>query len=307
MYTRCIVIALTALTGIQSAYPAGPQITRVPVTVSGGFEPQLAAPFRMDLDDLSITVVSTEQPSLLKLTTNSGFAAEVALPDVFEQAYYAKLTETSLVLFGWMNPLLAANVLVLDPKTGSLIDDFWCYEPSLSPNGRSIAFLKFFPSHFAYGVESQYRVYIVDKLPLVNRIGESSISKIEVGKPIYPVDYSEATRDNINVSNAIAHFKRSNFFWSTDSTHLAFIDERSKQLFLVSVAFNSQGEPQGATHLLLPEIRNLCMKGSPRNGCRPLSLDEVKLEFEAGGVSAFLTHGESRLFTFWGRLQFSQK
>jgi hypothetical protein len=302
--TRHVLSAIVFLLTGQNVYSAGSNEIRVPTTVSGGFDPQLTQPFRMDFDSLSIVVPSAEDPVVLRISYNSGSTAEVRLPDVFEQAYHARLVDRSLVLFGWMNPLLAANVLILDSTTGSFIDDFWCYEPSVSPNGRSIVFLRFFPSHFAYGVESQYRAYTTAAGPRLNRSPESISSKIEVGKSIYPTDAREATRSNINIPNSAAHFKRSAFFWSPDSAHVAFVDEQSRQLSLVAVTFNLQGEASRVMRAPLPAIHNLCMKSSPSSGCLPLPINDVKLEFNGSGVIAFRTQKEGGQSVLWGKLHF---
>lgn len=137
-----------------------------------------------------------------------------------------------LVVQSWTHPSLSAQIDIFDIQTGERVDSFWGWSPSASPDGRHIAFVKFYPVHFVSGTESQYRIYDVEGSPEQNRPSYSkrqtrspgdSESVSRVGVAMFPLSAEEIDRPNVEIPAKQAHHMRSEFAWSNRG-EVAFID-----------------------------------------------------------------------------------
>jgi hypothetical protein len=119
-------------------------------------------------------------------------------------------------------------VNLVDVNTGKLLDEFWCFDPSVSPDGRFVAYGKVFPLHFVPGVSYEYLVYDLTAVPEHNRTPTNkgrTANRVDVGWPVYPVGLSNGSDDNILSDQALAHFISSDgFFWLDKSDTVAFVD-----------------------------------------------------------------------------------
>ncbi|MGH9644153.1 MAG: hypothetical protein ACRD3Q_17245 [Terriglobales bacterium] len=131
---------------------------------------------------------------------------------------------------------------VLDLLAYRVVDTVWCYEPTISPDGRYIAFIKFFPTHFVYDVDDHYMLYDTRLSPMQNRPpGTSSAAgelflAINAGTPVYPPGIGNKDGDNTGVAPEDAHqIACQSFFWWQDSTGYVFADRYKGELYLVKV------------------------------------------------------------------------
>ena len=126
----------------------------------------------------------------------------------------------------------ASKVFVLGSRSGTLLDSFGCEMPSLSPDGRFLAFIAYYPQHFAADdlTSNFVMLYDLKEGPGQNR-GRRRIDfplendpSRQVGAQLYPlslpripqVGSEEALRANHSVFDIT---------WSPDSTKFAFFDE----------------------------------------------------------------------------------
>jgi len=117
------------------------------------------------------------------------------------------------------------DVAVVDSKHATLIDHFWCYQPSLSPNHRYIAFKRFFPEH---GVDDQQSsnfemLYDVAVDAAQNRASPPAKGdRINHGRLLYPPEYK--TVKTIRGAIPITHTFPSPAVWSVDSKKFVLLD-----------------------------------------------------------------------------------
>ena len=147
-----------------------------------------------------------------------------------------------LVVRGMVNGS-GSEIVVIDRDSAKVIDKFVCYLPSISRDGRYIAFVKFYPSHFAEGTDDHYMLYDVAKEPVENRPPEIASNDWKtVGKCIYPIGVGNKDNDNVGYSRGSEHSSRSEFFWNPDQEQVFFADQLATApqitLVLVDVAGN---------------------------------------------------------------------
>ena len=181
---------------------------------------------------------------------------------------------------------------VLDLGRYQIVDTVWCYDPVVSPDGTYIAFIKFFPTHFAYEVEDHYMIYDLKLSAAQNRSSKSyGVSdKINVGLPAYPPHMQNAPGDNTSVPQERAHFIASQgFFWRPDSGGYAFADRYQGRLSLISVQMaNNPGSVGASVSSLEVPTEQIC--GAIHKQTCELVVADV--QFDPQGVTAtFRGHG----------------
>ncbi len=242
----------------------------------------------------------------LHVTLSQAGRADVVfeLPHVLEQVSQLRTYKDRLIVEGWMNSARAADVAVFDLNTRQMIDEFWCYDPVVSPDGSRIAFVKFYPSHFVDNWEDQEMVYQVDASPRQNRpavpstASETGSSKasIKVGWPIYPLAAAELGRSNSSVSGGDTHHKLSHFVWSADSRRVGFLDAQSGRVSLIvndtaalaPLANVSIYNPalSGTSAVALPALEDWCdARSTPAPSCVEFAYDSVRLTMNEQGVT----------------------
>lgn len=148
----------------------------------------------------------------------------------------------------------ASQVTIFKVNDGTVRDSFIAFDPVVSPDGRFIAFVKWFLSDsasFPDGSLPDYHemLYDMTKNALANRpAGVAPDDKFDVGFNVYPgngnkdSDYSAPAR--------LAHSFTGWAFWSPDSTKLVFADQAQSSLKLVLVKVpgpNIGGAPSVST------------------------------------------------------------
>jgi hypothetical protein len=127
----------------------------------------------------------------------------------------------SIVLFGMVNGSVH-EVVVVSTSERRIVDRFLCYNPALSPDGESIAFVKFYPPHFDPGVSDLVMVYDVAKGKAKNRPHEAGVDElIDVGSPVYPAGI-QTQSPNDGLPESQINSVTSPFFWAADSSRFAF-------------------------------------------------------------------------------------
>jgi hypothetical protein len=135
------------------------------------------------------------------------------------------------------------EVVVLDTRSISIADSFLAYCPAISPDGRFIAFVKFYPAHFVDGTDDHYLLYDLALTAGENRSANLGISDhADVGVPIWPT-VANRSGDNTGVPQPQQHHMTAQaFFWRSDSERYAFADEHGGDLDLIIVS-PSHGPP----------------------------------------------------------------
>lgn len=209
------------------------------------------------------------------------------LPNEFAQVdQIRRVIGDKAVVLGWANSSVKA-VAILDLQRQSIIDHFWAYEPTLSPDGRWIAFIKFFPAHGVDSPESQYRLYDVAKTTTGNRPrrpdrGTGAPDPVtEVGVSIYPLRASEIDRENVGVDDGTAHESASPFFWDADSSKLVFADAQAATMSIVMVSMSPTASVQHKTWIV--ELRgkvDVCADDCTGVRLKSVHFSEATLETE---------------------------
>jgi hypothetical protein len=119
-------------------------------------------------------------------------------------------------------------VNLVDVNTGKVLDEFWCFDPSVSPSNRFVAYAKVFPLHFVPGVSYEYLVYDLAASPGENRTPPNkgrTTDRYDVGWPVYPENLINSPNDNILARASLAHSTCTDgFFWLGKSDTVAFVD-----------------------------------------------------------------------------------
>lgn len=280
--TLALVLAATgAGAPLSSAAQAGPGALRV----GGGlFEPAQAALVSFSDQALRAHARHEDGRVLLTLEPAGAPARTLALPDELQQPRVMRRHGDRLVVTGWMNSALASMVLLVDWRSAQVLDQFWAYAPSISPDGSLIAFERFYPSHGVQGEESQYRIYRTAESPEANRpaLGATGSMLRDAGVAAWPADGAAGPRPNVGVPDARAHHRLSPLVWSADGTRFAVVDAQgaSAQVLLVKPGATPVVE---AHAIASPEALCLPVRGAAK-GCPAVPTEAVSLRHASDAV-----------------------
>ena len=136
----------------------------------------------------------------------------------------------------------AEIVFVLDLKEAKVLDDFWCYAPTISPAGRFVVYKKFYAPHELPAARATVvLMYDMRKPPAGNRVpvvGYTAWPKEQVGLPIYPEPYVKARAYVLveeQLQNPNWYNLSSPFLWSADANDVVFLCNHRKQTYIVRV------------------------------------------------------------------------
>jgi hypothetical protein len=230
---------------------------------------------------------ATAEGRALTIQVTGGAVRTVGLGDAISSVRAIHRHVHQLVVIGETAGGGACEIRLIDWRSGKLIDRFWAYDASVSPDGSLVAFVRFYPVHFAQGPESQYRLYRLDDTPERNRsfyAGQRQQGHpvhADVGQPLDTATPGAAPRDNLRLSDEQAHDHLSRLFWSADSRQIGFIDAQGAALKAVVVSVpQSANEPaQPLTHPI-DGLGSICRRGLSPDGCGSLSIDAVSLSFD---------------------------
>lgn len=165
----------------------------------------------------------------LSILRPGAMTATISLPD--DILYVTRISEAvgdKAVLVGMVNESLS-EIVVVDLARGEIFDTFIGYDPVISPNGKLIAFTKFYPTHAVAGTSDFVMLYDLTKPASINRPAEKPASEdTDVGEAVYPTNIT-ASSPNTDLPDADVVHVTSDFFWSADSSKLAFSTEQALQ------------------------------------------------------------------------------
>lgn len=248
------------------------------------FDPEHQKALSYSDKSIEATLIVGRQYDSLKvvhLATKSG--KSVDLP--FEMAQVdeiRRVADEKLLVRGMVNGS-GSEIVIIDLKTTKQIDKFLCYRPSVSPTGNYVAFIKFYPAHFAEGTEDHYMLYDLSKKPEDNR--PKSVPRDDwanIGKGVYPTGVANTAADNIERPKGSQHQSLSGFFWNSNGKQFLFADRVNfrEEINLVLVDIEQSGSLKIRT--AQQDVDELCSKfGKP---CLPFVR---KVEFRSPSEPAF--------------------
>lgn len=184
-----------------------------------------------------------------------------------------------VVISGLYGPNIA-RIIVIDISTGKLVDSFYCYVPSISPDGRYVAFVKFYPAHGVTHVEDHYGLYDLQHSPKENRPTHNHRDLATVGKILFPINMGNIAGDNVELARSPLHeMAGERFFWSNNSRQCVFVDRMAN--IWTAVMFSTGAENPSVLTYRIPSDE-LC---DPHTNCVQRLLEakfadpEIELSF----------------------------
>lgn len=259
---------------------------RIPVAEGGELEPDNTAAAQASYRDSEITVESKKVNNSLVLSIASkGGSSDVDLPPEVFELQGIRRYDDRIIVIGDVGASVS-RVMMVNVRDGVISDSFDAYNPVVSPDGRFIAFVKFYPPHFVAGTEDHHMLYDMTKSAMANRpAGIGRDDRVDVGLNVYPGNGNKEG-DNIGVPDKLAHGSPSLIFWSPDSTKLAFADQATL-LKLVLVNVPDAGSAPGTSVMPLNRTA-VCAAPLSANHCDAY-LDKV--EFQETGLEAHFSGG----------------
>jgi hypothetical protein len=153
-------------------------------------------------------------------STTQGVTKALFLPSVIEHPTATTIvTPTRAAVVGDVRWDVQAFTM-FDPTNAKVLGQAFCRAPALSPDGRTLAFVRFFPEHFVPR-DQQTAVYAV--LDLSGEVGEAiSSSRDDVGDIVYPLSSpgpGAKTDADIHILDGQVHWLSSTSFTFTDDFH----------------------------------------------------------------------------------------
>jgi hypothetical protein len=165
-------------------------------------------------------------------------------PSSITQANRAVIVDDQLVVTGFVNGSVA-GVTIIDLQSGRTSDDLLCYSPSLSPDHRYVAYVRFFPPHPGNDpsdVSAVYLIYDFRASPNANRLSPTSGfgGNVYVGIPVYPIENARRFLYDLGPIHdwSEAHALVSRFTWRS-ATELSFIDEHFGVRYAVEIGLRN--------------------------------------------------------------------
>jgi hypothetical protein len=180
--------------------------------------------FTLSFDGVAATFKGTSPISVV--LERGGTRKTVTLPSEFSQVVSARLYKPDRLIVAGMVNGDASEVVIFDLQKVSVADHFLCYSPSISPNGRYVAFVKFYPTHGDSDVEDHYMLYDASSSPDQNRPVGIPHHPSVVGRVLFPAGVNNRPDDNVDLNGRPTHRMASdNFFWNNQSTLFVFADQ----------------------------------------------------------------------------------
>jgi hypothetical protein len=196
---------------------------------AGGSEPEAQDPTAYQLDNGTVLEISGEPLDLQLLITRPGIKpVSIALPEsILEVSSIDRVVGRQVAVIGDAGGGLY-DVVLVDMTQYRIADYFMGYSPTISPDGRFIAFVKFYPTHPGPVKVSDFvLLYDVAHGAVNNRpAGISIYDRESVGTAVYPPGIKTQDPDSGLPDTAISYkIMDDDFFWSPDSSMFVFSAE----------------------------------------------------------------------------------
>jgi hypothetical protein len=261
---------------------SGSDQIRVSIASEGAGRVASAASKQASYQDSEVIVQSAKvNDKLVLLIDSAGLQKDVPLPDTVNEITEIRRYENRIIAIGSENASVS-RVLIIDLQQKATLDSFDAFYPAISPDGRFIAYVKFYPPHFVEGTDDHDMLYDVAKSATENRpAGASSDDLVNVGVNLYPGGQNK-DEDNVAVPANRSHGTVSSFFWSPDSQTLVFADQM-QSLKLVEVKISESNSGAASATLIAPlDKTSICAAPLTADSHCQGHLD--RLEFHEKGV-----------------------
>lgn len=218
---------LTGLAVIRCAAQVQPPTEHIELRMPGpGFYPNDNYEQLYRFENFTVTVHGRRPISITIADKRRGESRSVELPSLLSQVTSVRLFEGRFAVLAGMFSGNASEVVVIDVSEAQVTDSFLCYSPSISPDGRYVAFVKYFPGHGIESADDHYMLYDVSLSPTENRpMGVEPKDAIVVGAAVYPEGIGNRRGDNIDVGASGSHNMASElFYWNVESNAFVFAD-----------------------------------------------------------------------------------
>ncbi len=225
----------------------------IPAAQTSGFSPGSNQEITTTLGSTTLYITGGAPLSLTIIS--GGQAKRILLPGEFSQYSTARLfsPEQVVVIEGFVNGD-ASEILVISLVSGVIERKFLCYAPAISPNGRYVAYLKFYPTHGVRDVEDNYLI-----LDLASSGKADKAQNISQGvKALFPERASTKAGSNVDLEGPLHRMASDGFFWNADSTMVAsadFYEEQYRALIFTVAAGDA------TTHVAEIPRNYLCPNG----------------------------------------------
>lgn len=202
----------------------------------------------LSVPPMSISVDRAQGTATLSLFAKRG-EKRIGLPGVVDAvSEVCPAPGGRYVVFGETSN--STNLLIVDPSKDSVEDQFYGFDPVMSPDQRWIVYRKFYPRHHDASISEEYLVYDLSKTRGQNRLpGIDESNWADVGRVIFPVGRTNARYDAMDLPDDRAHYAGSvSFTWSSDSRVVGFGDLLQKHFAVIVVTMNQDGSTKAFEH-----------------------------------------------------------
>jgi hypothetical protein len=174
------------------------------------------------------------------------------------------VNERETVVFGRVNANTAI-VSRINNATGNVLQSFFCFNPSMSPDRRYVVFVKAYPNHFVEGETDEYLF-----LDLVTNKNEKGAVRA-----FYPPGAQNKPGGNVNVDESNRHHMVSSEFTWVRNDVVTFADKNQGSVLLILTEFRS-GSPfiKAANLGSYRGLQEQCGLGEDAGGFRITSIKE---------------------------------
>jgi len=247
----------------------------------------------VSLNDSGVTIILQQgdpqnyftDPDKLIVSTPSE-TSTISLPgDIGQVDSISRLGDSQVAVLGMVNGSVS-EVVVVNWKTGLIVDEFLCYLPAVSPDGQKIAFIKFYPPHGnEFPPTDHFMVYEPAKGPGSNRpIDVATRDHINVGTTIYPPNERNHESDNVGRFAGETYAAASRLYWTVNGKSLLFGVRSGTEFSIVWVTFPSTGSPE----VKIDDLGTSHLCSTPQPACLVVGSD-IDAGGDDGPVSVRLT------------------
>jgi hypothetical protein len=241
---------------------------------------------------LTITLVNGKKNLSVDIASESQTSKRIELPSEIVQVNEIRAAHDGKAIVVGMVNGSTFEIVILNTISISVADTFFAYSPSISPNGRFIAFVKFYPAHFVDGTDDHCVLYDTFRSASENRLVNGSLAdRTNVGLPVFP-RVPNRDGDNTDVPPLQQHhLMAQKFFWQSDSARYVFAETHATGEWSAVLVSLSTGVPSAAVAIL--ERNQICARLG-KNNCdvtlaeAELTPDGVLLELQGVGADSAL-------------------